>query len=298
VNKSLFSEEFLKKLDRLVYLSKKIPSGTSQGIQKTYRKGSSLEFHDYRTYNRGDDIKSIDWNVWERLGQLVLKIYSADLNRNVSIIIDTSESMGTGFHDKLTFSLKTAAALGYIGMKNQDRVSVISINETVVDYMKPSQGKGNIISLYNFLSTLKASGKTDLSGALKNFASRSPANSIVIILSDLLDYKGLKEGLYHLVYNKLDVVIIHILSDEDLLPDFSGPVRLRDSETGSVIDLTFNKEILKEYKIGLDNYLHKTEKLCLKKNIEYIRVASSTPFEDLILKYMRQRHGMLLGGSS
>lgn len=296
MNRSLFSDDFLKKLDKLVYISKKIPNSTFQGAQKTYKKGSSLEFSDYRPYIPGDDIKDIDWNVWARLGQLYLKLYSADQDRTISIIIDTSKSMGTGRFNKLTFSLKTAAALGYIGLKNQDRVGVFAITNSITNFMKPVGGKGQILSLFNFLSTLQASGKTELSIALKNYSMKSQKNSIAVLISDLLDYKGFKEGLNHLLYKKLDVIVIHVLSDEDLNPNLSGPVRLRDSETGDTLDLTFNYEALESYKKGISQYFNTIEKYCLEKRIEYIRISSSTAVEDLLLKYMRQGSGVLMGG--
>jgi uncharacterized protein (DUF58 family) len=297
VNKTLFSDDFLKKLEKLAFISKKIPNGTFQGAQKTYRKGSSLEFSDYRSYSNGDDIRSIDWSVWKRLGQFFVKLYSADLDRTISILIDTSESMGTGNPDKLTFSLRVAASLGYIGLKNQDRVGVISIGETVMDYMKPARGEGKTISLFNFLSSLKISGKTNLAESLKVFSNKVQKNGIVILLSDLFDYQGFKEGLYHLLYNRADIIILHILSEEVLVPDFSGPIKLIDSETEAVLNLTMDRETAEAYKKGISEYFLEVEKLCLQNRIEYIRVTSSTPFEDLILKYMRQGSGILLRGS-
>jgi len=297
VNKTLFSDDFLKKLEKLAFISKKIPNGTFQGAQKTYRKGSSLEFSDYRFYSNGDDIRSIDWSVWKRLGQFFVKLYSADLDRTISIIIDTSKSMGTGNPDKLTFSLQAAASLGYIGLRNQDRVGVISIGETVLDYMKPARGEGKVISLFNFLSSLKVSGKTNLAESLKVFSNKVPKNGIVILFSDLFDYQGFKEGLYHLLYNRVDIIVLHILSEEDLVPDFSGPIKLIDSETGAVLNLTMDREAAEAYKKVISEYFLEVEKLCLQNRIEYIRVSSSTPFEDLILKYMRQGSGILQRGS-
>ena len=297
MDKTLFSDDFLKKLEKLAFISKKIPNGNSPGAQKAYRKGSSLEFSDYRAYSNGDDIRNIDWSVWLRLGQFFVKLYSADLDRTISIIIDTSESMGTGNPDKLTFSIQAAASLGYIGLKNQDRVSVISIGETVLDYMKPSRGEGRTISLFNFLSSLKVSGKTNLAKSLKVFSNKVSSNGIAILLSDLFDYEGFKEGLYHLIYNRVDIIVLHILSEEDLVPDFSGPIRLIDSETGAALNLTMDREAIEAYKNGLSEYFLDVEKLCMKNRVEYIRVSSSTPFEDLILKYMRQGSGILLKGS-
>lgn len=297
MNKTLFSDDFLKKLERLAFISGKIPNGAFPGAQKTYRKGSSLEFSDYRSYSNGDDIRSIDWSVWKRLGQFFVKLYSADLDRTISIIIDTSKSMGTGNPDKLTFSLQAAASLGYIGLRNQDRVGVISIGETVLDYMKPVRGEGKTISLFNFLSSLKVSGKTNLAESLKVFSNKVPKNGIVILFSDLFDYQGFKEGLYHLLYNRVDIIVLHILSEEDLVPDFSGPIKLIDSETGAVLNLTMDREAAEAYKKVISEYFLEVEKLCLQNRIEYIRVSSSIPFEDLILKYMRQGSGILLRGS-
>ncbi|MCK5200894.1 MAG: hypothetical protein KAR21_21220, partial [Spirochaetales bacterium] len=199
--------------------------------------------------------------------------------------------------DKLTFSLQAAASLGYIGLRNQDRVGVISIGETVLDYMKPARGEGKTISLFNFLSSLKVSGKTNLAESLKVFSNKVPKNGIVILFSDLFDYQGFKEGLYHLLYNRVDIIVLHILSEEDLVPDFSGPIKLIDSETGAVLNLTMDREAAEAYKKVISEYFLEVEKLCLQNRIEYIRVSSSTPFEDLILKYMRQGSGILLRGS-
>ena len=297
MDRILFSDDFLKKLEKLAFISKKIPNSNSPGAQKTYRKGSSLEFSDYRAYSSGDDIRNIDWSVWKRLGQFFVKLYSADLDRTISIIIDTSKSMGTGNPDKLTFSIQAAASLGYIGLRNQDRVSIISISETVLDYMKPSRGEGRTISMFNFLSSLRAAGKTELAKSLKAFSGRVPGNGIVILISDLLDHEGFKEGLYHLIYNRADIIVLHILSEEDLVPDFSGPIKLIDSETGDVLNFTMDRETAVAYKKGLSEYFLDVEKLCMKNKVEYIRVSSGTPFEDLILKYMRQGSGLLLKGS-
>ena len=120
----LFPADFLSKLERLAFVAKKIHRGRSRGEHITYRKGSSLEFYDYRSYRPGDDPRYIDWNIYERLGRLVTKLFSAEEDLTVHFLLDASASMSFGTPSKLLFELRLCAALSCIAQTHLDRVGI------------------------------------------------------------------------------------------------------------------------------------------------------------------------------
>ncbi len=287
----LFSEEFLAKLEQLALIAKRIRRGQSHGFQRTYRKGSSLEFHDHRSYSPGDDLRTIDWSVWARLGRLMVKLFTAEEDRTVYLLIDTSASMKTGNPEKLGFAVQAAAALAYIAGTGQDRVGVASFGDSLREMRKPQKGVSEILPLFRFLAGLEGSGTTDFNRSLSQFSRSTRRAGIAVVFSDLLDPGGYTQWLLSLLYARFEIILLHITSDEELSPSLRGPVRLEDRETGERMLLTVDREIAAQYRAALTGHFSGIETFALSRGIEYVRVSSEIPFEDLILRYLRQgRH--------
>src|SRR5262245_29040651 len=121
----LLDEEFVTKLEQLEIVSRKIISGALKGDRLSRRRGHSNEFADFRPYVAGDDLRFLDWNVYARLDRLFLKLFLEEEDLRLRILIDRSPSMDYGDPPKLEYARKIAAALGYIGLINQDRVEVL-----------------------------------------------------------------------------------------------------------------------------------------------------------------------------
>src|ERR1041384_2376409 len=119
---SFFDAEFLKRLERLHLVAKRLSWTGAKGEHAASRKGFSLEFSDYRRYQHGDDLRYVDWNIYRRLERLLLKVFTAEEEMNIYLLVDTSRSMAEGAPAKIEYAKKIAAALGYIGLKNLDRV--------------------------------------------------------------------------------------------------------------------------------------------------------------------------------
>src|SRR5215470_15084171 len=115
---SFFDAEFLRKLERLHLIAKRLNWACAKGEHASSRKGFSLEFSDYRKYQHGDDLRYVDWNIYRRLDRLLLKVFTAEEEMNVYLLVDTSGSMAEGAPRKIDYAKKIAAALGYIGLKN------------------------------------------------------------------------------------------------------------------------------------------------------------------------------------
>ncbi|MGQ9631179.1 MAG: DUF58 domain-containing protein [bacterium] len=285
---TLFDSEFLKKLEYLQLISKRLPRSSDRGEHMTSFHGVSLEFSDHRNYQVGDDFRYIDWNAYGRLDKLFLKIFSAEEDLHVHILLDHSQSMMVGDPSKLDYARRVAAALGYIALANLDRVGISVFDSRLETPILPQKGKKHVFSLFNYLDKVTCKGFTNFSVVLKEFATRSKRTGLAIIISDLLDENGFEMGLEALLYKKFDVVLIQILAEEEIDPQLSGSYKLVDLETGESRRVMVDQDLMEAYHKKFGEFLLRIEDFCLKRGIEYIRASTIVPFEDLILKYLRQ----------
>jgi uncharacterized protein (DUF58 family) len=284
-----FTPGFLKKCEHLSYLAKKIRRGFRTGEHYTFKKGFSLEFADYRTYQPGDDIRYIDWNLAARLDRLFLKLFASQEELTIHILIDVSASMTYGEPErKLDYAKHLAAALGYIGIANLERVVAASFSDGIKDHLDSGRSKHHVYSFFKFILGLSPEKGTDINTALMEYSRRARMPGLIIILSDLFDEKKFEKGLLSLLYKRLDVFLIQILDSSELNPDKAGELHLIDIETGVRKKIDAGIDVLTQYKDTLSGYFKKIEGFCMKHGIEYIRTSTLLPFEDLVLKYLRQ----------
>src|SRR6187431_2451951 len=137
---SLFDDEFLKKLEYLSILSKRLFAGQFKAERRAMRRGTGLEFADYRSYVAGDDFRHLDWKAFLRLNKLILRLYQEEEDLPIYFFVDSSQSMDYGEPSKLDYARRVAAALCYIGLANLDRVSLISYADKVKSELSPQRG--------------------------------------------------------------------------------------------------------------------------------------------------------------
>lgn len=285
---SLLDDEFLRKLERLSLISRRIRSGSSRGEKVTTSRGASLEFADYRHYQPGDDFRYLDWNIYSRLGRLFVKVFTAEKNLTVHILIDTSRSMAFGSPTKLWYAGRLAAALGYLSVNHLDRVGVSAFAEGINNSLPPVRQASHVFSLFDYIAALEPSGRTNFNQALRNYSLGTGRPGLAILLTDLLDPAGYTEGLRALLYRRFEILLIHIVTDEELAPSFRGLYRLVDGETGEETELNVGTETIGRYQERLGRYFAQIEGFCRRYHIEYLRTATSVPFEDVVLRYLRQ----------
>ena len=208
--------EFLKTLERLRVVAKRISSARGKGEHLSPRRGSSLEFSDYRTYQVGDDLRYVDWNIYRRLERLLLKVFTGEEEMNIYLLLDASASMAGGTPSKIHYAKSVAAAIGYIGLKNHDRVGVASFSSDLVSHHPLGRGKKQILTLFGFLRDLPCHGETDLQASVRSFSLLFPRHGLVVLLSDLFDPRGCQAGLEELKRKQYEVLVIHILDGADI----------------------------------------------------------------------------------
>ncbi len=280
--------EFLKKLERLRLVAKRLSWSGAKGEHPSQRKGFSLEFSDYRKYQRGDDLRYVDWNVYRRLEKLFLKLFTAEEEMNVYLLLDTSRSMAEGDPPKIEYAKRVAAALGYIGLKKLDKVGGATFSSSLLLPLELGRGRKQILTLFNFLGNLSCEGETDLQASVKSFSSLFPRAGLVILVSDLFDPRGARAGLEELVRKKYQLLVIHIVDKKEAFSDPWGDVSLFDVESEREKKLFLDGDLVRRFREELQNYFDEIESFCRGRQIDYLRTTTATPFEDFVLLTLRQ----------
>ena len=247
-----------------------------------------LEFLDYRTYHPGDDFRYIDWNVYGRLDKLFLKIFRAEEDLTFHILLDMSHSMNFGNPKKAIYAKKIAASLGYIGLANLDHVGITSFSDSIGPSLAPVRGKNHYLPLLRYLLSIQPEGRTDFNACCQKYASTCKRPGVAIIISDLLDPKGFKDGLDALRYRKFDISLIQVLDRNEKYPVLDGYLMLREMETGETKMLTIDGSLLDSYRERFRQFLNRTMEFCHHNRIDYFQPDTGVPFEDFILGYLRQ----------
>jgi uncharacterized protein (DUF58 family) len=289
MRRNLIDAELMKKIERLSVASKKLFPGTMKGKRRSPKRGSSVEFADYRDYQLGDDFRFIDWNIYARLNKLFLKTFVEEENIYIHILLDNSVSMDFGEPTKLEYGKRIAAILAYIGLVELDVVALTTFAENLTDQMRPMRGKDNIFTLMDFLENVRVSGETRMDECFKRYAIKVTHPGVAIIISDFLVSRDVYErGMKSLIYRGFDLNIIHVMSEDELNPTLSGELRLRDAETGEIKEVTVTDRMLEKYHERLDVFCRELSHFCTRNNLTYLRVSTSLPFEDLILRTLRR----------
>lgn len=283
----LFDEEFLKKIEYLYVVSKKVFAGKMRAERKTRKTASGMEFADHRNYVAGDDFRSLDWRIYARTEKLLIRLFEEKEDLSIYFLIDVSGSMKFRNNVKLDYARKMAAALGYIGLCNQDRVSFFAFGDKLADRLPVMSGRGQIFKVFRFLENLKGEGKTSFEDAFRGFAAQTKRRGVAVIISDFENPGGFEKALNFLRYQQFETYAVHIVDDEIGGDAPRGDVCLVDSETGETLDITLTPALIARYKKMRDELCFKMEAYCVTRNMLYFRTPVSTPFDEIVLKVFR-----------
>lgn len=284
----LLTPEFMGKLEHLSIVVTRAFAGRMHGERRSIRRGTSVEFADYRNYVLGDDLRYVDWNAYARLEKLFLKLYIDEEDLHVHLLLDTSRSMGFGTPSKLLAAARVAASLGYIALSSFDRLSVTAFTDRLGARMRTLRGKGNANTLFNWLKGLRAEGVSDFSRVFADYALLARRPGPVIIISDFFA-PGLEEGLGAIVGRKFAPTLMRVLAPEEVEPPYTGDLRLVDSETGETREITITGGVLARYRQRLQAHREWLEGVAGRYGVNYIETTTDEPFENLVLRYLKAR---------
>jgi uncharacterized protein (DUF58 family) len=290
---SLFDEATLRKLEQLTLIADRVRVGVMKGDRRSKKRGSSIEFADYRNYSKGDDLRRLDWNVYARLERPFIKLLEEEEDLAVHLLVDASASMNwpdvASDANKLRYALKLAGALGHVALATGDLLTVTLLNSRGDRTWGPYRGQGNSLRLFQFLESGEAGGLTDVNLSLRNYGLHGRRPGLLFLLSDLLSPNGYKEGLNTLQARGYEIGLIHLLSPDEVEPPVSGDLKLVDVETGQDAEITLDAPTLSLYQERLHTWQNEIAAHCAHRQLHYIPVVTDLPWEKLVVQTMREK---------
>jgi uncharacterized protein (DUF58 family) len=273
--------------------SRKVFFGKLKGERRSKKRGESVEFADHRPYMLGDDLRHIDWNIFARLDTLFMKLFLEEEDLSLHIVIDASASADTGGKDnKFSFMQRAAMALGFVGLVNLNRVAVTAMGGGeggIAGSLRDLRGKRRTRELATWLCGIEPGGSFNFSQAAERILASRRGKGVMVIFSDFFYKDGFESGLRMLVGRGYDLLVIQVLSPQEIDPPLTGDLRLKDVEDADLAEITVSAPLLKKYKATLDAYCTHLQQFCAQRSISYMTVRSDTPVEVLLLDYLRQR---------
>jgi len=290
VSLSIATDSF-GRFDRLSLVSRRTARGGPGGEHRSRRRSPSTDFVDYRPYQPGDDFRRVDWNVFGRLGSLQVKVTEARESLEVVLVLDCSSSMACGQPDKLGFAAQLVAALGHVALARSDAVRIVCLTHTG-PRLDPSRqwrrARATMPDLVRQLSAVAPAGWLDVNASLSDCLPESVRQPLVVVVSDLLTRAGISVGLEALQARQTDVVVLHVVSPDELDPRLSGELALVDAETNDVLQVGVSLETLAAYRARFASWLNAREADCLARGARYARLRTDRPLASVMLDDLRK----------
>ena len=286
---ALFGSDFLKKLEYLSLVSKRVFRGSLLAQRRTMQLGGGIEFDDHREYTPGDDFRYLDWNLYARHEELLLKRFQEEEDLHVYLLLDCSRSMAYGRPPKFDFARQITAALGYIALADLDRIAVVAFANDIVADFPLTRGKGRILALLKFLENLTPQGSdTDLNRVVTGFVHRNQRRGLALVVSDLYDPNGFERGLDLLRHNRYEPHLVQMHDPLEANPtDMLGDLELFDIETETARKVTVTERNLRQYKKLFKEFQQRLKEYGAKYGVGCTRSPSDVAFDQVILKMMR-----------
>lgn len=283
----------LQQLDNLALITRRAMASGRPGRRRSPLAGSSMEFADYRRYSPGDDFRRVDWRAYARLERLFLRLFEAEENLTVTILIDCSDSMQYGEPSKASLAVTLAAALAYIALKCEESVIVGALSNRLIAYRRAGSGTHAIWTVGEFLSRLPQAGQTDLNRALYDLGRIVTGPGLTIVISDFLSPAGYQTGLRSVRQLRQEVALLQILAPEEIEPHLQGDWHLRDSEGNGSVEISITPAVLEAYKLRLLAYMQELASFAHSHSMTHTMIPSDTALIDVVQRVLR--NGQVIG---
>ncbi|MBN2291440.1 MAG: DUF58 domain-containing protein [Pirellulales bacterium] len=276
---------FIRRLDSLYLLARKVLGGSLQADRKSTQKGTGITFADYSEYYFGADYRAIDWRVYGRFETLMIKLFELEEDATVYLLVDSSRSM----ESKYLYTRKLAAALGYIALKSLDRLAVYGLADSLEPLLGTCRGSAKTLSFLRALDGATTfGGDTRFSNCARVFQTRHRRRGLVIVLSDFLFPEGFEEGLRYLQFHKHEVYCLQVQDENDTRCHLKGDVDLECVETGNRKRVTISPREARKYESVVADWNESLRQSCARSGIGLTSTTTDPPFETVIQEMLRR----------
>jgi uncharacterized protein (DUF58 family) len=282
----MLSADEARQLDRFAVAGGQA-AASAAGRRPTRARGYSVEFHDFRPYQPGDDPRAIDWTIDARLRQLVVRLYRAEGQVPIHLLLDTSASMQIGTPPKLSLAARLAAALAYVAVRRRDPIALATFDTAIRAHVPAAGGRPQLFKVFDALQAARPHGRSSLDAPLTAYGSLVRGPGLAVVLSDFFDRDTRMDGLRFLLYRGLSVVVAHVLADTEIDPVFREDVELMDVERTDEPAITVDAGAVAAYRSQFDAFVGGIRGFCSQHRMSYLQLRSSASFGDLVAAVTR-----------
>lgn len=297
---ALLPEETMGVLRRMEWLARKRMQGTLTGKHTSPEKGFSVEFAEHREYSPGDDPRNLDWRVMAKNDRNVIKQYIEETNLRVTFAVDVSGSMKyTGEHaaeidgvarSKFDYARYLTAALSYLYIKQGDGAGLVTFDSEVRHHLRPASRPSQVRRILDTLWETTPGTDTHVSGVLHEVAEKIPRRGLVVVVSDFFDDpKAMVEALHHFDFRQHELVLFHVLAEEELTFPFKNFQRFRDLEKVEPMLKIDPQAVRAAYLERLRGFVKTMEDAAGNLRADYVPVTTKTPLRETLIRYLGRR---------
>lgn len=286
--------EVVGSMKRLEWLARLRKQGTLTGRHSSPDKGVSVEFAEHREYTVGDDLRNLDWRVMAKSDRNVIKQYIEETNLRATVVLDVSGSMKfrgeRSEWSKVEYGQYLAAALSYLMIKQGDAAGLVTFAEEIKSSMRPENRPSQVRRICEVLEAVEPGGETGVGAVLHEVAERIPRRGLVVLISDLFDEPAaIVEALHHFNFRQHELVVFHVLAEEELSFPFRSFQRFRDLEGVEEMLRIDPQAVRAAYLQKLREFIDSVEKVCGNLRADYVPVTTKTPISETLAKYLGRR---------
>ena len=281
----------LSRISNLELLARGVVEGFVAGLHRSPYKGFSVEFMAYRPYMPGDDLMHLDWKLYARTDRYYIKEFEDETSTSLMLLMDVSASMdyGSGAVTKRAYASYLAASLAYLVVRQRDAVGITFFDERVIEHIPPRSTKGHLQTVLNRMETVPSGRRTELGKPLHELAERQRRRGFIVLISDLLgDPESIVDGLRHFRYQGHEVIVFHVLDQQELEFQFEDLVEFEDLETGEkrVVSPAAAREI---YRKNFERYRETIVRECGLMGVDYVLTPTNQPLDLALFEYLASR---------
>jgi len=287
-------------ISRCELFGRTMKSGFISGRHRSPKKGNSVEFAEHRQYMPGDDLRTLDWKVLGRKDRLYIRQYEEESNLRANILVDCSGSMayvGDAAAEldgkklsKFDYARYLAAGLAYMLTGQQDGVGLVTFDTKIREYLPAKSSASQTRRILETLDKAKAGDETDPAPICDEIAERIPSRGLIILISDLFteDVDRLLKALHHFHYRRHEMIVLHVMADEELTFNFDGHIHFENLEGRDEL-LLDAKSIRAGYLEQVNLFLKKTVAGIRKTGADYVPMNTKIPFDKALVEYLARR---------
>ena len=293
-SKRFLHPESIKRISRMELRAQHIVEGFLSGMHRSPYFGQSVEFLQHREYAAGDDLRHVDWQVWARQDRLYIKQFEEATNLRCNLVVDVSSSMqyGEGHLNKYEYASTIAVSLAYLVLRQQDAIGMVSFDDKVRHKIPTRSKKNHLLAIIDGLINSEPADKTDLFSIFENVAETFPRRGMMVVISDFFaDPEQTLRGIRILRQRGHDVMIFHVMDDDELDFPFSGPTRFEDMESETTLNC--NPRTLRDgYLDACEEFLQMMKRGCISAGCDYSLVRTSDPMQAVLAEFLSRRLAM------